>query len=180
MRDRKNYRKIFEDHHQVKIPKGWHIHHIDGNRHNNEITNLEMLSPDEHAQKHGYISNWVMAQDRASKMAIEKLKTPEMRKKMRESMINSDAHKAFIESRSQNEVWRKNVSESARRNAKNRIVPESSRQSMIDKLTGRTAREETKKLMSEQRTGRKWHTDGEKSYFIHPTEAQPHYRLGRK
>jgi hypothetical protein len=39
---------------------------------------------------------------------------------------------------------------------------------------------ETKKLLSKQRTGRKWFTDGEKSYFIHPENAKPEYKLGRK
>jgi len=43
-----------------------------------------------------------------------------------------------------------------------------------------TASKETKKLLSEQRTGRKWYTDGEKSYFIFPEDAKTNYRLGRK
>jgi len=34
-----NYRKIYEQHHGIKIPKGYHIHHIDGNHNNNEILN---------------------------------------------------------------------------------------------------------------------------------------------
>ena len=39
---------------------------------------------------------------------------------------------------------------------------------------------ETKELLSKQRTGRKWFTDGKNSYFIHPKDAKPDYRLGRK
>jgi hypothetical protein len=35
-------------------------------------------------------------------------------------------------------------------------------------------------MLSEQRTGRKWFTDGEKSYFIHPENAKSEYKLGRK
>jgi len=42
------------------------------------------------------------------------------------------------------------------------------------------ASSETKKILSEQRTGRKWFTDGEKTYFIHPENAEPHFKLGRK
>ena len=34
------------------IPEGYHVHHIDGNRLNNDINNLECLSPDEHKRKH--------------------------------------------------------------------------------------------------------------------------------
>jgi len=46
------YRKIYEDFHGVKIPKGYHIHHIDGNRSNNHPQNLKMLTPEEHHQLH--------------------------------------------------------------------------------------------------------------------------------
>jgi hypothetical protein len=42
------------------------------------------------------------------------------------------------------------------------------------------ASDKTKKLLSEQRTGRKWYTDGQKSYFIHSKNAKLNYRLGRK
>ena len=35
-----------------KIPKGYTIHHIDFNRQNNRLSNLELLSVKEHAKKH--------------------------------------------------------------------------------------------------------------------------------
>jgi hypothetical protein len=47
-----NYRKIWEEHNQQKIPKGYHIHHIDGNHDNNDPLNLECLSAAEHWQRH--------------------------------------------------------------------------------------------------------------------------------
>ena len=34
------------------IPKGYHIHHIDGNKQNNSIDNLECISPSEHNKRH--------------------------------------------------------------------------------------------------------------------------------
>lgn len=40
--------------------------------------------------------------------------------------------------------------------------------------------EKTKKIWSEQRVGRKWYTDGVKSYFIKPENAKPEYKPGRK
>jgi hypothetical protein len=46
-----NYRKIWEDHYE-KIPKGHHIHHIDGNPYNNDISNLQCLSAEEHSKIH--------------------------------------------------------------------------------------------------------------------------------
>lgn len=36
-----------------KIPDGYHIHHIDGNKDNNDIANLKLLTPSEHAKEHG-------------------------------------------------------------------------------------------------------------------------------
>ena len=175
MRDR-SYRKIYEEHHNVKIPKGWHIHHIDGNNKNNDISNLEMLSPDDHAEKHGHISNWIMSQKKANDLAIQKLKTPEMREKMRQSMLNSNSHKAFLEKRKTDEKWKKNVSEAARKTAKNRTNDPWNKG-----VTGIVkASDKTKELMSEQRKGRKWYNDGFQSYFLHPEKALSHYKLGRK
>src|SRR6185369_6009002 len=52
MRIKKNYRKIYEDFHGIKIPPGMHIHHIDGNPDNNDPLNLQMVTPEEHAQIH--------------------------------------------------------------------------------------------------------------------------------
>lgn len=43
-----NYRKIWEEHNGQKIPKGHHIHHIDGNKKNNSPENLQCCSPEEH------------------------------------------------------------------------------------------------------------------------------------
>jgi hypothetical protein len=34
------------------IPVGWHIHHIDRDRTNNALSNLEALSPEDHAAEH--------------------------------------------------------------------------------------------------------------------------------
>src|SRR5215469_4924479 len=39
-------------HSNGKIPKGYHIHHIDGNHDNNDITNLQCLSPGDHQRLH--------------------------------------------------------------------------------------------------------------------------------
>lgn len=35
------------------IPKGYHIHHKDGNRRNNDLENLELIKGTEHGQLHG-------------------------------------------------------------------------------------------------------------------------------
>lgn len=41
------HRLIYEDFYG-EIPKGMHIHHKDGNRLNNDISNLELISPSNH------------------------------------------------------------------------------------------------------------------------------------
>jgi hypothetical protein len=46
-----NYRKLYESHFG-EIPKGYHIHHIDGNPYNNDISNLKAVSAEEHAIIH--------------------------------------------------------------------------------------------------------------------------------
>jgi len=45
------HRDVWE-HERGPIPDGWHVHHIDGDTSNNDISNLECVSPKEHAQRH--------------------------------------------------------------------------------------------------------------------------------
>ena len=58
----KNYRKIYEDHYG-KTPKdkdgrSYQIHHIDGNRDNNDISNLKCVSIQEHYDIHYSQGDW--------------------------------------------------------------------------------------------------------------------------
>ena len=48
------HRAIWEHYSGKKIPKGYIIHHIDGNRGNNDYSNLMCVSPAEHAKIHGW------------------------------------------------------------------------------------------------------------------------------
>lgn len=45
------HRYVWEQH-NIDIPEGFHIHHIDGNYDNNDISNLQMLTPEEHMRLH--------------------------------------------------------------------------------------------------------------------------------
>ena len=52
MRTKIDYRKIYTEHWQVEIPAGFHIHHIDGDNHNNNPINLVALSAQDHHDAH--------------------------------------------------------------------------------------------------------------------------------
>jgi len=45
------HRTVWE-YHNGKIPEGYHVHHIDGNKANNQISNLELLTFSEHISMH--------------------------------------------------------------------------------------------------------------------------------
>ena len=45
------HRAIWELHYG-EIPKGYHIHHVNGNKKDNKIQNLECISRKEHGKKH--------------------------------------------------------------------------------------------------------------------------------
>lgn len=48
----KRLHRVVWEYHNGPVPKGMHIHHIDGNPQNNEIANLELKKPAEHLRGH--------------------------------------------------------------------------------------------------------------------------------
>lgn len=44
--------RVVWEYHNGEIPKGYHIHHIDGDRSNNDIDNLTLLSEHDHLSMH--------------------------------------------------------------------------------------------------------------------------------
>lgn len=55
---RGNYRKIWERHHNIKIPEGHEIHHIDGDYRNNDPENLQLVTIEEHLNIHQDQEDW--------------------------------------------------------------------------------------------------------------------------
>lgn len=68
-RGTKRLHRIVWMHHHGTIPRGHHIHHIDNNPHNNDISNLELKSSFTHHSEH-------MTEDRRDEMRewIEKIR----------------------------------------------------------------------------------------------------------
>lgn len=54
MSKRKNYRKICQEYYGYTDDEmtGMHVHHVDGNRNNNDPINLQLLTPEEHKKIH--------------------------------------------------------------------------------------------------------------------------------
>lgn len=99
------YRKIYEDHFG-KIPKGYHIHHIDRNPYNNSIENLVCLSPEEHSKIHE--SEYVYWANKGGKIGGKKCfkeklgwfnKSEEELQKIRVKAANKSNTKSCIEKR---------------------------------------------------------------------------------
>jgi hypothetical protein len=70
----KNYRKIYESHYG-KIPKedngrSYEIHHIDGNRNNNSIDNLKLVTVQQHYNIHLSQGEWASCWKIAERMNI--------------------------------------------------------------------------------------------------------------
>lgn len=80
----KSYRRIYKlwTGASDEMMAGMHIHHIDHDHSNNHPENLELLTPDQHAMKHGFINNFVMSQS----TAIERAAHPEVRKRVAEKI----------------------------------------------------------------------------------------------
>lgn len=65
------YRKIWESH-NGKIPQGFEIHHIDGNRNNNDISNLLCVSLEEHYNIHYKQGDYLACSIMSDRMCLSK------------------------------------------------------------------------------------------------------------
>ena len=56
---RKRLHRYVWELHYGEIPEGYHIHHIDFDKSNNDISNLQLMSKEEHMQLHGELNKGV-------------------------------------------------------------------------------------------------------------------------
>jgi hypothetical protein len=104
-----NYRNIYENHHGI-IPqeengRSYHIHHIDGNRMNNDPANLIALSIQEHYNIHHLQNDWYAC----LKLAKQMNKSPEeiselARKEANRRIENGNHHFTDSEWQRQNQL----------------------------------------------------------------------------
>lgn len=144
-----NYRKIWENHHG-EIPKDengrkYDVHHIDGNRKNNNIENLKAVSIKEHYDIHKKQGDW-----QACHIIMKRLKLSiEEQKEINKKISETKSGKKKTESH------KKKISESLR-GRKNGAPSESTKMKISNALKGKSMwSEEDKAKMSKDRRGRK-------------------------
>ena len=174
------YRRIYEDFYGIKIPKGMHIHHIDGNRDNNDPLNLQMVTPEEHAQIHLERGDpwfngkkWIQGPKKSN---IGRKHSEETKRKMSEAQKgrrHTENTKKLIALKKQ-EYYKshvgprfgmKNTEESKKKTSqslKGHTHREESKQKMSNSRKGKSPTEYTKKKMSESHKNREHHLRGQK------------------
>lgn len=68
---KKLHRLIYEDYHKVTLLSTTDIHHIDGNKLNNNIENLEAISHGEHSRRHMCEYNPMLGENHSEKSMIK-------------------------------------------------------------------------------------------------------------
>lgn len=83
------YRKIYEQHHGIKLAKGMEIHHIDGDSTNNSIENLQAVTTEEHYKIHRDQGDYFAAMMLARKLGK---KDKKLREKWRQACKEVQEH----------------------------------------------------------------------------------------
>lgn len=99
-RTKVNYRKIWEDAYKACILSGLHVHHKDGNSHNNEPDNLILVTPEEHDELHQLLGhkrlgNFIKKADNQTGIPCSLSKKENIAKALRGKPLD-DTHKLKI------------------------------------------------------------------------------------
>ena len=114
MREHRKYRKLWEKMNNKKIPDGYHIHHLDGDKTNNDIKNLVCVSPKDHFEIHrknfemygnkkDYFSMTYLQRYLDEKIDFSKYKRPEISEKHRQAIKKANtgrSHTNYLEKHS--------------------------------------------------------------------------------
>ncbi|GEM_PF-5726261 len=131
IRNHRYYRKLWEKLNNKKIPKNYHIHHLDNDKTNNDIKNLVCVSPKEHFEIHrenyekygnkrDYFSMTYLQRYLDEKIDFSQWKRPPISEKHRQAIIKAnkgrthpnyllkhseETKKKMSETRSKNGTW---------------------------------------------------------------------------
>ena len=95
------HRLVFEDFYKIKLPSDVHIHHLDGNKQNNEIWNLVPMTNQEHSTLHH--TGVKFTEERCKKISEAKKGyeySEEAKQKMREAKLGKKQPLEMIMNRS--------------------------------------------------------------------------------
>lgn len=76
------YRRIYEKAHKVCLLPGIEIHHLDGDKTNNDLSNLEALTTEEHYKAHEALGDWGACKAISLRMEMSLEQRSEMSKKL--------------------------------------------------------------------------------------------------
>lgn len=201
---RVNYRKIWEQFSGKQIPEGYHIHHLDGDRNNNNPLNLVCLSPVEHWDLHykqGDIrclsGKFVQGAAEAGRKGGSKNKgVPKSKEAI--AKTTDGIIKAYAKN-GDSKLKGKPISDEHRENIRKANTGENnpmygkkhtekSLQTMRDagsqrtgdknSMYGKNQTEDAKKLIAESKKGKNWYTNGIETKFC--KECPDGWRKGRK
>ena len=87
-----HYREIWELANDKEIPAGCEIHHIDGNRKNNNIENLKMVTIAEHCEIHKQQHDWGAVQAIFMRMDVSPEERSEAASKAQKKLLAEGRH----------------------------------------------------------------------------------------
>jgi len=143
-----NYRKFWEAANNTTIPKGYHIHHIDGNHNNNDINNLVCVSAEEHHNIHlvqGDIvalnGKFIQGASEAGKLGGTKSR-PRWEEGNKKKTLSDALKKSYTETGG-SKLRGKNISDSHKKNISIKVTGEK------NPMYGKTHTDEVKQVLSD-------------------------------
>lgn len=200
-----SYRRIWEEYNNQTIPKGYHIHHIDGNHSNNSPDNLMCMSPADHHAIHVSQGDmqmcsgkWVSGAAEAGRLGGSKNKgrvlSPEKQANITAGLVESYVRRGGSPLRgrrlSEDHIRKISKAVAGENNPMHgRTHTNESIQKMKDNLPdrngenngmfGKSHSKESRNKMSKSKVGKRWITDGVSDKFSLEDEIPEGWKIGR-